>query len=885
MSKINENIVKEPFWAMSAEDSLAILKTSNLGLIETEISERKDIFGKNKIISKKHFVKLKILLRQFESPLIYILVLAGLVTLFLEDFNDSIFIFIAVFINVALGFYQENKAERALEGLADYLKKTSRVVRGGRIRKVDIEELVPGDIINFSNGDSVPADCRIIQSSNILVDESILTGESLPVEKGVKSVGLMVGLGDKRSMIFSGTSVVEGVGSAVVVSTGKNTELGSIASMIAGIKDEDTPLQKNINSFAKKLTVLVLFLSSLVFVLGIFYEYSVLEMFTMSVAIAVAAVPEGLAISLTVILAVGVERLAKKNGVVRRLSSAETLGDTSIILTDKTGTLTEAKMNLVGVKFFGDDVQNNILECQRTILKFAILCTDARVENPEDPISEWKIIGKSLDSALIKGSAKEFGMKEFEIRDGVIYADRLPFNSLNRFSAVKVVEDGKEITLMIGAPEVVLKMCHKFYWNNKKNILNEERNSILKEVHKNALDGYRVLSVAFSDRETGLKDIKKIDGFSFLGNILLKDPIRKEVGQVIGEIGKEGIRTIIVTGDHTGTAISVAREIGMEIGKNSVIEQHELDMLDDKELKNRLSEVKVFSRINPESKVRIAKLFQEFGYIVAMTGDGVNDAPALKQADVGIAVGSGSGVARESSDLVLLDDSFHTIVSAIDEGRRILQNIRKVLVFCLASLFDELILVGGSIVLNIPIPLNAIQILWVNFIADSFPAISLSYEDEKMNGETIRRKISRNSVFDKEVKFLVWVVGIMTSILLFSLHYLLLRFGFDENLVRTFIFASFGIYTLMLIFSVRSLDRNIWEYNIFSNRFTNVSSTFGIFLMFVAIYNPLLQGLLGTVSLPPIWLFFVFLVGILCSLMVEAGKFIFISRKQKSSFL
>ncbi|HBM45812.1 MAG: ATPase, P-type (Transporting), HAD superfamily, subfamily IC [Parcubacteria group bacterium GW2011_GWF2_38_76] len=881
MNKIDKDTIKNPFWAMSAEDSVAILRSSYLGVSNQEVSERKKIFGKNKIISQKQFVVLKLFLRQFESPLIYILVLAGIVTLLLGDFSDAIFIFTAVFINVSLGFYQENKAEKALESLANYLEIKTRVIREGKIKEINIEELVPGDIINFSSGDSIPADCRIIQSNNLLIDEAILTGESLPVEKGVRTVGLRVGLGDKKSMVFSGTSVVEGLGSAVVVSTGKDTELGLIASLMASIKDEVTPLQKNINSFANKLTIMVLLLSFMVFVLGLFYEYSILEMFTMSVAIAVAAVPEGLAISLTVILAVGVERLAKKKGVVRRLSSSETLGDTSVILTDKTGTLTMAKMNLVRVEVPYLENQNNLLDYQKEILKFAILCTDARVENPEAPISEWRVIGKSLDSALIIGAAKNFELKEFDIRKRASVIDRLPFNSSNKFSAVKIREGEIESTLMIGAPEVVLKMCHNFYWNGKNAISDKERSDLLKEVHKNAGDGYRIISVAFSEKNknTQLKDIKKIDGFYYLGNLLLKDPIRKEVGQAIKEIQKEGIRTIIVTGDHTGTAKSVAREIGMDIDENSVIEQHELDLLSDEELQAKLSSVRIFSRINPESKVRIARLFQNNGHVVAMTGDGVNDAPALKQADVGIAIGSGSGVARESSDLVLLDDSFHTIVSAIDEGRRILQNIRKVLVFCLTSLFDELILVGGSIILNIPIPLNALQILWVNFIADSFPAVSLSYEDEKNKEEIIRRKISRESVFDKEVKFLVWVIGILTSILLFSLHVIMLKLGIEEGLVRTFIFASFGIYTLMLIFSIRSLDKNIWEYNPFSNWLTNLSSAVGLLLMFVAIYFPPAQALLDTVSLPEPWILSVFGVGFSCIVMVEVGKFIFIRKK------
>ncbi len=883
MVKPDKNLIKEPFWAMSADDVMALLKSSHFGITESEVLKRQQIFGENQIISQKRFIKLKIFLRQFKSPLIYILVIAGIVTLFLGDFNDAVFIFMAVIINTLLGFYQENKTENALAGLANYLEKKTRVTRNGQTKEIAVEELVPGDIINFSSGDNIPADGRIIHSNNLIIDESILTGESLPEEKSSGIIELKAGLGDRKSMVFSGTLVVEGIGSAVVVSTGEDTELGAIASLMSGIKNEVTPLQKTINYFANRLTITIIILSSLIFILGLFYKYSLLKMFTVSVAVAVAAVPEGLAMAITVILAVGVSRLAKKNGVVKRLLSAETLGDASVILTDKTGTLTAAKMDLIRVEIPYVQNQANLLDYQKIILKSAILCTDARIENPEASMMEWKIIGKALDSALIKGAAKDFGLNEFELRKNVSILDKLPFNSKNKFSAVKVMDGNNKATLIIGAPEVVLKMCPTFYWNDKKVISKEEKSNILKDVHKNALEGYRIISVASSEKDESLKDIKKNDGFSYMGNFLLKDPIRKEVGLVIAEIEKDGIKTIIVTGDHTGTAISVAQELGMKLDKKSVIEQHELDLMDDDELHSRLSNVKIFSRISPQSKVRIVKIFQDAGYVVAMTGDGVNDAPALKQADVGIAIGSGSEVARESSDLVLLDDSFHTIVSAIDEGRKILQNIRKVLVFCLLDLFDEILLVGGAILLNMPMPLTAMQILWVNFITDSLPTVSLSYDDETVKGEVIRKKISRKSIFDSEIKLLVWGVGILTSVFLFTLYYMLLKLGFGENLVKTFIFASFGIYTLLLIFSVRSLDRNIWKYNPFSNRFTNISSLVGIVLMLLAVYSPSLQKLLDTTPLPLVWLSAVFGVGFACLVMMEIGKFIFIKRNKNGN--
>jgi Ca2+-transporting ATPase len=520
------------------------------------------------------------------------------------------------------------------------------------------------------------------------------------------------------------------------------------------------------------------------------------------------------------------------------------------------------------------DIKEDLLKCQETILGFAILCTDARVENPESPIADWHMIGKSLDVALVKEAAIKFGLKEFEIKKKVSIIDRLPFSSENKFSGVRIKQKNEESSLFIGAPEVILKMCHNFYWNDKKIISIAERKNILKSVQQDALSGFRIVSVAFSANATDLNNPKKNDKLLYLGNILLKDPVRKEVGWVISEIEKDGIKTIIMTGDHTGTAISVARELGMVIEKDSVLEQRELDLINDDELRSRLLKTKIFSRVTPQSKVRITKMFQSLGYVVAMTGDGVNDAPALKQADVGIAVGSGSEVARESADLILLDDSFNTIVSAIDEGRKILQNIRKVLVFCLIGLFDEVLLIGGAILLNISIPLTAAQILWVNFITDSLPAMSLSYEDEKQKGQAIRGKIHRESIFDNKVKFLVWVVGVITSLLLFFIYYFLLQFKVNIELARTFTFASFGIYTLFVVFSVRSLDKNIWEYNPFSNKFVNAGFIIGMFFMLVAVYNPIAQKLLGTTSLSLGWMSMVFGISFLCLFIMETGKYI-----------
>lgn len=863
-----EDITQKSFWAIKANDALEALETTSEGLSEEEALERVEIFGKNKIAEEQKIAKLKIFLSQFTSPLIFLLLIAGVLTILLGDYKDAAVILIAAFANSLLGFYQENKAEEALSHLKSYIEERVRIIRGSREFEIDAQELIPGDIIRVTQGDRIPADARLIYINDLMVDETILTGEALPAIKSLDPVSFHAPIGDQKSMVFSGTSVVQGFGNAVVCRIGEETEIGRIAAFVKSQAHEQTPLQRAIIKFSLNATVVLIALTSIIFLIGIFSGYSILDMFLTSVAILVSAVPEGLPIAMTVILSIGVQRLAKKNGIIRKLLAAETLGNTTVILTDKTGTLTEAKLALSKISLFNSSDIKEVSE--EFVMKLATLNCDVIVENPEDAHDKWHIIGRPLEVAAVKAAAK-MEVLPAVTRKEMKSLNYLPFNSANKFSASLFEYKGKKFITLFGAPEILLKNSSKTAENYRK--------EIAKEIDRMAYGGQRVLGVALrelpasanTEKEFQLTTKQKFDGFHFLATVSFTDPIRHGVRETIHRIEQVGIKTVIVTGDHQGTAEAVAKELGFSVGKNSVINGADLDMMTSEELKNRLPSLRIVSRVSPEGKVKIVLAYQQLGEIVAMTGDGINDAPSLKQADIGVAMGSGSDVAKDVADLVLLDNNYQTIIEAINEGRRTMENLKKVLVYLLSSVLDELILIGGSLVFGLPLPLTAIQILWVNFFTDSFPAISLAFEDG-IDYLLMRPSRARGELIDKPMRFLILAIGLPTSALLFGIYYLMIKAGFDPAMTRTFIFAAFGTYSLFLVFAVRSLHKSIFSYNPVSNPYILAGTTIGIGCMMAAIYLPFLQRALNTVALPPVWLIGVLAIGLANILSIELGK-------------
>lgn len=843
---MNKEIINQPFWALNKDEALKSLETSVDGLSDEEASSRLESFGPNVIKMREGAGKFEILWNQIKTPLIIVLIIAGAITVALGDYKDSIFIFIAVVVNTALGFYQENKAETALANLRTYIKEKVRVLRAGKEKEISPAEVVPGDIIRLSTGMRVPADMRVIAMNDLAVDQSILTGESLPENKQIEAVLKGATINDQTSMVFAGTLVNEGLGWGVVVSTGGATQLGKIASMVMHAEHEKTPLQKAISSFTFKSSIFLGLLTAAMFGAGIYFGYDAFEMFLISVAVAVSAVPEGLPIALTVILAIGVTRLAKRNGIVRKLSAVETLGSTTLILTDKTGTLTEAKMKLSHVSGTRKDAE---------ILSLALINTEVIVENPEAEAKDWRVIGRALDVALLY-AASEKGIKFQDVLGKLQVVSRKPFNSKDKFALVKTSEGGQVVDHLLGAPEIIL---------GKVEMSDEKKYEIAREVDKLAFAGNRVLAVAVNNE--------------FIGLIGFKDPVRETVKHAIEKVKNAGIKTVIMTGDHKGTAYSIGNEVGIASDISEILTHEEMAKMSDLELSKTISKVKIFARVLPEDKARLAKLYKSLGETVAMTGDGVNDAPALEAADIGVAVGSGTDVAKGAADIVILDDNFETIVAAIEEGRRTLHNIKKVIVYLFANVFDGLVVIGGCLVLGLPLPLNPAQILWINFFLDSFPGISLGFE----NGiDHLKDKPHKQGgLIDSTMKFLIFVIGVFTSVCLLIIYIVLLNMDFEEELVKTFIFSAFSLYTLFLIFSVKDLKAGLFTYDPFSNQYLNLAVIGGFIFTFAAIYVPVLQSVLGTVALPPIWLAGVFAFGVFNIVLVELGKWMF--RKRASA--
>ncbi|MBI4193257.1 MAG: cation-transporting P-type ATPase, partial [Candidatus Colwellbacteria bacterium] len=672
--------LNQPFWTLTPEETLAALSSSTEGLGAVEVEKRRAIFGANTLNEHARTPRLRVLFDQFRSPLILILIIAGVITAFLGEHVETAAIFTAVIINAALGFYQENKAENALELLTAYVRMFTRVRRDGREVEIDAAGLVPGDIVRIRQGDRIPADARLVFTNNLEVDESPLTGESLPIAKDSKALHASASLPDRTSMVFAGTLAVQGFADAIVTATDADTEFGKIARLVSGIEREETPLQLVIKTLARWVGVIAVVLAAGLFTLGISAGYGAVEMFVMTVAVAVSAVPEGLPIALTVVLAVGVQRLAAKKGVVRKLLAAETLGSTTLILTDKTGTLTQANMELVRVL-----PQDGTPDSEHRLLRLALLNTDVIVENPADTPEEWKMFGRPLEVALTRGAAKR----------GVVIAqhketarDRLPFTSERKFAAVLEVAKDMPQLVFLGAPDILLRHT---------TLPEHERARVAERINTLALNGERVLGVAtrLLEGENG----KRLTPFSFSetmlahltfeGLIAFRDPLRPTVKDAIHRVAGAGVKTIIVTGDHRGTAEAVARELGLIEENGAVLDGEDLLHLTPEELAARAKEISVYARVTPEQKMMLVNLYRRQGEVVAVTGDGINDAPALRDADIGVAVGSGTDVAKSAADLIILDDNFETIVAAIEEGRRIVENIRKIIVYFFSSILDE----------------------------------------------------------------------------------------------------------------------------------------------------------------------------------------------------
>ncbi len=816
------------------------------GISAAEAAARLKRFGPNLLPRGKKSAWWRFLLEQFASPLVYILLIAAGLTAFLREWIDTIVIMLAVAVNVGVGFWQEFHSQNILEKLRRVVPLSARVLRGGKEYEVSAAELVPGDSIVVKSGMRIPADARVAEAHNLKADEAILTGESVPVTKLPGTVGADAAVGDRTNMVHMGTVVERGEGTAVVVATGAATEVGKIALLTEKAGEGQTPLQERIGKLGRTLAVLFSIAAAIIFIIGLIEGHSLKEMFTTAIAVAVAAIPEGLPAAIAIVLAVSAQRIMRNKGVTKRLVAAETLGSASVICTDKTGTLTEGSMKVERIITDGD------LSRVRRILAFA---NEALVETADGGVH---VRGEVTDRAKMQAFLDAGGSYAAAL-DEMPRRAMIPFNPAYQYLASFHEERGQTTVFVSGSPEALLRRSGRIAKKNGAVPLDDGERRALTELYEGlAREGYRMIALAEAPvrEEIGGVDVEDeavrerlVADLTFAGFAALRDPIRTDVRASIAAAREAGITVIMLTGDHRLTAVAIGRELGFTADDGAVSDGAALDAMNNDELRERAPQLSIVARINPAHKLRIIQALQAHNLVVAMTGDGVNDAPALKAADIGIALGSGSDIAKEASDLILLDDGFSTIVAAIREGRIAFDNIRKVTVFLLVSSFTELLVVLSSLIFRTPLPITAVQILWTNLVEDTLPNIALSFEPGE--GGVMRRPPIRRGepILNPAAKAII-AVGIFTDLVLVGLFlglYYFSSFSFEH--IRTFMFAGIGLHFAVYAYAVKSWRSPIYKTNLADNPYLLAATAIGICLMLAALYVPVLNEVLETVPL------------------------------------
>lgn len=835
----------------SSEDVISKFNTNpSTGLTSTQVEEMKAKYGLNKLASKKKKTKIQLFMAQLNDILIYILIIAAVLSVVVaKEYSDAIIIAIVILVNATVGMVQESKAEKALDALKELSTPKAIIKRNGELKEIQSEEIVPGDIIIIDAGRFIPCDIRIIESANLKIEESALTGESVPVDKDANLVleGEKVSLGDKKNMAFMSTLATYGRATGIAVATGMNTEIGKIAKMLDDDVNELTPLQKKLEELGKILGIVSIAICAVMFVVGLLQGRAPTEMFMISISLAVAAIPEGLAAIVTIVLAIGVQKMIQKNAIIRKLPSVETLGSVNIICSDKTGTLTQNKMTVV--KYY---VNNNIKEVQnfsidnageKLLLENIILCNDAT------STAESKT-GDPTEIALID-MGNMFNIFKEDLDKTHKRVDEVPFDSDRKLMSTINTYDDKFYVMTKGATDNLLEICNTAYINGEVIPLTEDiKKDFLQASIKMSEDALRVLGSAFKILPSTEVEVNHIEkDLTFIGLIGMIDPPRLEVKDSIKTCKSSGIATVMITGDHKNTAFAIAKELLIADDMRAVTSGADIDDLSDKELADKCEYLRVFARVSPEHKVRIVKAFKARGNIVSMTGDGVNDAPSLKAADIGVAMGiTGTDVAKGASDMVLTDDNFSTIVSAIGEGRNIYSNIKKSVIFLISCNCGEIISLFLAILFGWAAPLNATHILWVNLITDSFPALALGVDPGDPDAMKHKPRNPKDSLFKGSVFTLALngtLIGILTLI---AFIYGVKVYGHGLNLVNivndeialqhaeTMAFVVLSGTQLIHALNMRSDDKSIFKIGVFSNMYLIGAIVLGIVLQAAVIY-------------------------------------------------
>lgn len=837
----------------SREEVLADMDSTADGIHAAQAEERLRQHGKNKLVEGKKVTVLERFLKQLADPMIIILIAAAVVSGITaaysgESFTDVVIIMLVVVINAVLGVLQESKAEKAIAALQEIAAATSKVIRDGQQITIRSEELVMGDVIVLEAGDAVPADARIIECASMKIEEAALTGESVPVTKTDAVLkaenGKDVPLGDRKNMVYMGSTVVYGRGSAVVTATGMDTQMGKIADSLAKAKEGQTPLQCKLAQLSKILSVLVIGICAVIFILDLVRMYpditgiGMLDTFMVAVSLAVAAIPEGLATVVTIVLSIGVTKMSKKNAVIRKLTAVETLGCAQIICSDKTGTLTQNKMTVVEYK--GSD--------EALLAKAMVLCSDAKLDEHQDAI------GEPTECALVNYGYK-CGMPKNQLEADTPRIGEAPFDSMRKMmSTVHQAKDGTIIQYTKGAPDEVLKRCTQIWMDGERRELTQElREEILKENKKMADRALRVLCAAMRVLDEKPEDYEPEaleKDLCYIGLMGMIDPVRPEVKAAIAECREAGIRPIMITGDHIDTAVAIAMELGIITDTSQAITGASLDELSEEEFAQRVGRYSVYARVQPEHKVRIVQAWKAQGCITAMTGDGVNDAPSIKNADIGIGMGiTGTDVTKNVADMVLADDNFATIVSAVGEGRRIYDNIRKAVQFLLASNLAEVLAIFSATLMGFTI-LKPVHLLWINLITDCFPALALGMEEAESDIMKRKPRNAREGIFAGRLGFNVAFQGIMVTVISLAAYFIghYMEAGVwemtDSADGMTMTFLTLSMAEIFHSFNMRSLDKSIFSVK-GKNKFLLGAMLASVICTTAVIYVPFLANAFG----------------------------------------
>lgn len=845
------------------------------GLTDKEVLKRRKKYGYNKLDEKKKESIIFKFISQFKDFMIIILLIAALVSAIVsyfegtKEYTDSIIIVVIVVINALIGVIQESKAEKSLEALKKLSSPTSKVLRNGKTITIDSTLLVPGDIIELEAGNFVPADCRLISSYNLKIEESALTGETVPVTKDANTkLQNNIALGDMVNLAFATTIVTNGHAQAIVTETGMNTKVGKIAKMIINDEAPQTPLQKKLAGIGKSLGIICLVICVAIFIIGLFKGISVSEMFMTSVGLAVAAIPEGLPAVVTIMLSIGVTKMSKNNAIIRKLPAVETLGSSSIICSDKTGTLTQNKMKVTRICNYKEDITNDTHSKNfNFILELGSMCNDCKINGKT-------VIGEPTESAIVNAGLK-YGKNKNTLYEQMRRVNEIPFDSERKMMTTIHKIGSKYRIITKGAPDVIIQKCNYIYNNGSTNYMNTStQNNILNTNEKMATEALRVIAIAYKDvsslpNNINSENIEK--DLVFVGLIGMIDPPRAGVKEAIFTAKKAGIKTVMITGDHILTAKAIAKDLGIYSDGDIAITGNELDKLSDREFQKNIMKYSVFARVSPEHKVKIVKAFQKTGNVVAMTGDGVNDAPALKNADIGVSMGlNGTDVAKNASDMVLTDDNFVTIVKAVKEGRHIYDNIKKAVHFLISTNVGEIVTIFLGLILGLETPLLAIHLLWINLVTDSFPAIGLGLEPEDKYIMNRKPKNPKKGLFADGLWFKIFFEGCMIGILTLLAFYIgSTQYGI--NVGRTMAFLTLGLTELIHSLNIRS-DESLFEIGLFKNKYLIFAFLLGAILQIGVSIIPQVATIFDVMPLSPIQWIYTIVISICPLFIMEAKK-------------